>query len=513
MRVEESSVYSVMKMRIIFVLAIAFAVNTFAEPILRYSGTVYYPSGKPAAGVHVAFYPGFYWGSGNYAETRTDTNGRYEIIQQPKTSNIMTGPMNPTNSIMASDVKENLAAIRFFDAGVSNVDLTLQPAITLSGSVKNTDGKPVPGAELDVRFLSGNSITPLRSQSTTVSELGLFFSPVLPQGREYWIYGIKAKGFGSAFAHVEATDTKAITYSFPPFVLKPANYRLAGRVLDNKGKPLIGTHVSFSGPSQPQDSSMNTDSEGRFFFDAVCEGPIKIFANYQDPQDSSIYINLNGGSGMEVKAGDTNILIKLTVGTRPVRTNEWKDVVLPGNTAPAAGSPKSAQQFPMLDGDSAKGLRLECSPGHETFTVGEKVWINCCVTNTTQETKPVAWTIGTGGNFSLHPVEEPPSGGSLPVYLLPVPFPRLNESLVVKDGYPPVTQKILYLPPGQSVDFVLDCGYYAKPQKVGGRIVYDPLSLRNGWWGTPATSTNQATQPPWANQLIASEPFVFEVVG
>jgi len=291
--------------------------SVLAKPILRYSGTVYYPSGKPAAGVHVAFYPGFYWGSGNYAETRTDTNGRYEIIQQPKTSNIMIGPVNPTNSIMAGDVRENLAAIQFFGAGVSNVDLTLQPAITLSGSVKNTDGKPVPGAELDIRFLSGNSITSLRSQSTTVSELGLFSSPVLPQGREYWIYGIKAKGYGSAFARVEATDTKAITYSFPPFVLKPTNYRLAGRVLDSKGKPLIGTRVSFSGPGQPQDSFTNTDSEGQFFFDAVCEGPIKIFANYQDPQDTSIYMNLNGGSGMEVEAGDTNILIKLTVGTRP----------------------------------------------------------------------------------------------------------------------------------------------------------------------------------------------------
>ena len=37
MRVEESSIYAVMKTRIIFVLVIAFAVNTFAEPILRYS--------------------------------------------------------------------------------------------------------------------------------------------------------------------------------------------------------------------------------------------------------------------------------------------------------------------------------------------------------------------------------------------------------------------------------------------------------------------------------------------
>ena len=299
-----------MKTPIIVVLTIAFAVNTFAGPNLRCFGTVRYPSGEPAAGVQVAFYPGFYWGAGDYAEVRTDTNGHYEIIQQPKTSNFMIGPVNPTNSIMAGDVQKNLAAIQSFGAGVSNVDLTLQPAITLSGSVKNTDGKPV-GAELDIRFLSGNSITPLSPRPTMVSTLGQFFSPVLPQGREYWIYGIKAKGYGSAFARVEAKDTRTVTYNFPPFVLKPANYKLAGRVLDNNGKPLIGTRVSFSGPGQPQDSFTNTDNEGKFFFDAVCDGPIKIFANYQDPQDSSIYMNLNGGSGKEVKAGDTNILITL----------------------------------------------------------------------------------------------------------------------------------------------------------------------------------------------------------
>ncbi|MGD0816705.1 MAG: carboxypeptidase-like regulatory domain-containing protein [Verrucomicrobiota bacterium] len=300
-----------MKMPIVAVLTIAFAINAFAEPTLRYSGTVRYPSGEPASGVRVAFYPGFYSRSGDYAEVRTDTNGRYEIIQQPKAPEMMIGPINPTNSIIARDVKNNLAAIRQFGKTTTNVDLVLQPAITLSGSVKNTDGKPVPGAELDVRFLSGNSMTPLNPRPTSANEQGLFSISALPQGCEYWVNGVQAIGYGSAFARVEAKDTKTAAYSFPPFVLKPANYKLAGRVLDNNGKPLAGTRVSFAGPGQPQDSSTNTESEGRFVFDAVCEGPIKIFASYQNPQDPSIYMNLNGGGGMEVKAGDTNILITL----------------------------------------------------------------------------------------------------------------------------------------------------------------------------------------------------------
>jgi hypothetical protein len=305
------NVYIAMKMSIVLALTIAFTVNTFAGPTLLCSGTVRHSSGGPAAGVQVAFYPGFYSGSGNYAEVRTDRNGHYEIIQEPDRFRIMNGPNNPTNSVVARDFERNLAAMRQFGQATTNVDLVLLPAITLSGSVKNTEGKPVPGAELDVRFLSGNSMIPLSPRPTSANESGLFSISAQPQGCGYWVNGIKAKGYGSAFARVEAKDTKAAAYNFPPFVLKPANYKLAGRVLDNNGKPLVGTWVSFSGSGQPQDCVTNTDSQGRFFFNAVCEGPIKIFANYQDPQDRSIYMNLNGGSGMEVKAGDTNVLITL----------------------------------------------------------------------------------------------------------------------------------------------------------------------------------------------------------
>jgi hypothetical protein len=159
--------------------------------------------------------------------------------------------------------------------------------------------------------------------------------------------------------------------------------------------------------------------------------------------------------------------------------------------------------LPKLEADSAKGLRLECSPSRERFSTNERVRINCRVINTTRETKPVGWTIGTGANFCLCPSNEPYWGG-----LLPEPIPHLSESLVVKDGYPLPAQKIPYLPPSQVVDFTLDCGYYDKPQKFKGRIVYDPIPMRNGW-----VSTNQTAGPPWADQLIGSETFAFEVVS
>jgi len=136
-----------MKTRIIFALTIAIANSTFAQQVLYCSGTVRYPSGAPAPGVRVEYYPGHHDGAGPYAEVRTDAKGRYEIIG-PKDTVVYMGDNIETNSIMARDVEKNLAAVQEFHMMTTNVDLVLQPAITVSGSVKDPEGAPIIGAEL-----------------------------------------------------------------------------------------------------------------------------------------------------------------------------------------------------------------------------------------------------------------------------------------------------------------------------------------------------------------------------
>jgi 5-hydroxyisourate hydrolase-like protein (transthyretin family) len=136
-----------MKTRIIFALTIAIANSTFAQQVLYCSGTVRYPSGAPAPGVRVEYYPGHHDGAGHYAEVRTDAKGRYEIIGQKDMAKY-NGEIIETDSIMARDVEKNLAAVQEFHMMTTNVDLVLQPAITVSGSVKDPEGAPIIGAEL-----------------------------------------------------------------------------------------------------------------------------------------------------------------------------------------------------------------------------------------------------------------------------------------------------------------------------------------------------------------------------
>src|SRR3989442_1768980 len=129
----------------VFILAIAvLACHTRAadmSPII--TGTVRDPSGAPAMGVLVGFHPGSYPGASEYIEVKTDANGRYEIILQKKAPELFfAGHINRTNSIMARDLERNLATIQEYAQTATNIDLTLQPAITLTGSVKNTKGVP-----------------------------------------------------------------------------------------------------------------------------------------------------------------------------------------------------------------------------------------------------------------------------------------------------------------------------------------------------------------------------------
>lgn len=313
-----------MKTPIIIALTIAVAVNVFAQESLtniltalahRASyrfGTVRYPSGEPAAGVQVTIYPGSYYSSDedyNNHEAVTDQNGHYEIVPPKKVLNGVFGQPILTNCIMARDLEKNFAAVKAFHVAVTNVDLILQPAITLSGSVKNTEGMPVSGAEIGLGFVSapyGHYMRP----PFKANEQGQFSIPALPPGTEYWISGITAKGYGSSTATMKAKDTQTNHYEFPTLVLKHADRILAGRVLDSNGKPVAGAEVDFRGygqPLEPLDSKTKTDGEGKFFTDTVCEGEVRVSAVFFGPP----FMSDGGGAGTLVQAGDTNVVLRI----------------------------------------------------------------------------------------------------------------------------------------------------------------------------------------------------------
>jgi 5-hydroxyisourate hydrolase-like protein (transthyretin family) len=117
--------------------------------------------GAPAPGVRVSFHPGQYPAAPFYEETKTDEHGRYDMtIRQVSNRNFMwEGTINPTIFVMAQDFGRNLSVIQEFGSddrsfeglGVvpTNLDLTLQPGVTISGTVKDDSGSTVTNVAVD----------------------------------------------------------------------------------------------------------------------------------------------------------------------------------------------------------------------------------------------------------------------------------------------------------------------------------------------------------------------------
>jgi protocatechuate 3,4-dioxygenase beta subunit len=269
------------------------------------SGTVRDPSGAPVAGALVSFHPGQYPDAPHYSEVTTDKNGRYKItLKLSRETGLWVGWIIDTNCVMARDPGRNLVALQGFDKVPANLDLDLQPGITLSGSVKDTDGAPVTNARVDLRFLLNGSLPQWTPRPATVNAQGSFSIPAMPQGRDYFIYQVIAKGCGTGRAEVKAEETKTNHYEFPAIVLKQTGRKLAGQVLGVDGKPLAGVQVRFTGPGQPQigwePAAAKSDSRGHFVFDAVCEGPVTVMANSNNIQ-----------AQVPARGGDTNVVVNL----------------------------------------------------------------------------------------------------------------------------------------------------------------------------------------------------------
>jgi protocatechuate 3,4-dioxygenase beta subunit len=290
------------------------------------SGAVRDSSGAPAAGALVSFHPGVYPDAPDYSEVTADKNGRYEIsLKLSREDSAWEGFISPTNYILARDLARNRAAIQEFDKIPANLDLVLQPGITLSGSVQDTNGAPITNATVNIEVESGGwSSGQIRPPPVKVNAQGVFTIPAMPQGRRYSSFeGITAKGYGMAGAFLDTNNTMTNHYEFPPFVLKRADRKLAGQVLGVDGKPIVGANVNLSGQGQRQQASTPSGRNGQFRFEGVCEGQVAVQASYttvQPPLPGAPgpapgvppiprYTTVQGS--VTAHGGDTNIIVKL----------------------------------------------------------------------------------------------------------------------------------------------------------------------------------------------------------
>lgn len=287
----------------------------------KISGIVRAPDGRAAAGIAVRMVGGF---GPTASEVKTDENGRFELDWEPR--RFGGGEIDATVCVLARDTEHNLAAAQDIDEDTRTLELKLEPALTLVGRAE-AGGKPITNATAQLVFWTGRSGMWLRGLARTNTP-GQYEIPALPPGRRYGVV-VSAPGYGQKqLLNLDISD-EPIRQQLDTVELLPANLTLAGQVLDADDKPVPGCYVNLNGDGQPN-AHVRTDREGRFVFDHVCAGALRIQANGR-----------NSFGSISAEGGDTNVVLRLgqTFAASPGATlHKLRGLVTDETGQPVAGA-------------------------------------------------------------------------------------------------------------------------------------------------------------------------------
>ena len=262
------------------------------------TGSVYDPAGHHAGGALVMVTPS--WGPIN--TVKTDANGDYSVNWQSQ-----PGMRGAKYFVIARDIERNLAAIEAIDTNSTHVSLRLEPGLSVSGTVQDREGAPLPGANVYLNIMAGNMGGMVSYEPVKLDSAGAFTIPALPMGQQYYV-NVSAKGYGSAYKRIGKTQSRTNNIQLSPLKLRIADRPLAGKVLDASNKPVPGVQVNINGNGQPN-GNVRTDENGNFKF-TVCDGPIQIFAWSQSRPGR------NNSGNVQASGGDTNVVVKLGANQR-----------------------------------------------------------------------------------------------------------------------------------------------------------------------------------------------------
>jgi uncharacterized GH25 family protein len=257
----------------------------------KIKGVVTDANGKPVADAEVRVLP-----MEMPNRSKTDANGAFStsyVVQPWQRQNghpLLVVRHRARNQAVAQEISDE----------ETNVTVQLQPALTIKGQVVGPDTKPLANAQVNLILQSARMGSQVDDQPLMTDAQGGFTFAALPVGQEFTLFASR-DGYGQKRRKIEL-DPETNVVQVPPLVLRLANQLIAGKVLDDKDKPVSGAFVQVSSDDQPQ-ANMQTDSKGRFKF-KVCEGEVRLFANSQ-----------MGFAQVNVQAGDTNVVLLLAERT------------------------------------------------------------------------------------------------------------------------------------------------------------------------------------------------------
>jgi hypothetical protein len=278
------------------------------------------PDGRPIPGARVALKLVRVFGGGGRPRSEVPPSLADRLA-------VRTGP-DGTATITGIAPRDQLVAVRVMADTIGTQDvllikqpgpaseesvitIKLKPITHLAGRIVDQDGQPVAGQLVEiwsrreapprvpapVEFTSG----PLRSAAD-----GSFQTPDdLMAGSNYQVT-VRAPGHEPVLSDWITIGEKRRT--LPLLVLRPLG-TVRGRVVDRQGKPVANVEVFQSGDG-PEQTTTQTDADGRFSLAGFRQGPVFVFVRGADFRFQ----------GQLVKAMQRNVTVELTrTSERPAR--------------------------------------------------------------------------------------------------------------------------------------------------------------------------------------------------
>jgi protocatechuate 3,4-dioxygenase beta subunit len=179
--------------------------------------------------------------------------------------------------VIARHEERNLASATRVGPETRTQNITLLPAVTATGTITDTDGKPIHNATVYFGFDAAKGYrTSFADRSHFAADSrGVYKVPFIPPENLYSV-SFGAEGYGSKEISVKTDDAVDGVLELGPAVLRKADERISGVVVDPNGNPVPNVQVFRKSAGQPVGYE-KTDADGRFTLN-VCKGDVVLSA-------------------------------------------------------------------------------------------------------------------------------------------------------------------------------------------------------------------------------------------
>jgi len=233
----------------------------------------------------------------SYSTAQSDDQGRFEL----NWDRAFFDQVGFDPALSVRHVERELAVIFTVENPDKPVDLLVKPGVAICGKVLTAEGEGIASAAVQLMVNRDNWSTTYFRQGFSTDENGTYSIVALPRGNDFRL-AAEANGYGRTEIDVSTERESVSPLELEPIVLHVARLSVAGRVLDEDGKPVAHAKVRVSGSGQ-RSRNVETDKQGSFTITNLCEGDVRLWASVPSSDLSGDVRAEAGSTGIEIVVG------------------------------------------------------------------------------------------------------------------------------------------------------------------------------------------------------------------